>query len=432
MNKLVASVGLVALGASSLQAAVPGFSADSPKPWSVSASLRGFYDDNINTLPDNSADKQAVWGYEVSPSVALAWSLPQTDMSFSYVYSLKYYDHTPLGSSDKYDSSHIFNASLDHAFSERYKISVKDSFVIGQEPDLIRAENTLSTFQRVPGDNIRNYGVINFDAQLTPVIGLQAGYANAYYNYSDSGVTTDIFGNTVPSLSGLLDRIEHAAHLDSRWTITPETIGIFGYEYREVDYIGDELLGTTDTGDDVFSKDRNSRSHRIYVGVDETFRPDLTGALRAGGQYVDYYNDPNGLGSGWAPYVKASLRWTYAPESYLEGGVTYDINATDVISFSGNEFTQDAESTVVYASLNHRIAPKLYGAVTAQFQNSTWRGGAIDGETEQYYLAGINLKYLITPHFSTEIGYNYDKLESDLPGRSFDRNRVYIGVAATY
>jgi hypothetical protein len=126
------------------------------------------------------------------------------------------------------------------------------------------------------------------------------------------------------------------------------------------------------------------------------------------------------------------LRWTYAPESYLEGGVTHDINATDVISFSGNEFTQDQESTVVYASLNHRIAPKLYGAVTAQFQNSTWRGGAIDGETEQYYLAGINLKYLITPHFSTEIGYNYDKLESDLPGRSFDRNRVYIGVAATY
>ena len=116
---------------------------------------------------------------------------------------------------------------------------MKDSFVIGQEPDLIRAENTPSTFQRVPGDNIRNYGVINFDAQLTPVIGLQAGYANAYYNYADD--------NGASSLSGLLDRIEHAAHLDSRWTINPETIGVFGYEYREIDYIGDELLGTTDT-----------------------------------------------------------------------------------------------------------------------------------------------------------------------------------------
>ena len=121
-------------------------------------------------------------------------------------------------------------------------------------------------------------------------------------------------------------------------------------------------------GDDVFSKDRNSRSHRVYVGVDETFRPDLTGALRAGGQYVDYYNDPNGLGSGWAPYVKASLRWTYAPESYLEGGVTYNINATDVISFSGNEFTQDAESTVVYASLNHRLRLNFTGLSQPNFR----------------------------------------------------------------
>jgi hypothetical protein len=28
-------------------------------------------------------------------------------------------------------------------------------------------------------------------------------------------------------------------------------------------------------------------------------------------------------------------------------------------------------------------------------------------------------------------GYNYDNLDSDI-GRSFDRNRVYFGVTATY
>src|SRR5437899_1776155 len=67
-----------------------------------------------------------------------------------------------------------------------------------------------------------------------------------------------------------------------------------------------------------------------------------------------------------------------------------------------------------------------------QLQNSTFAGGAVDDLAEQYYLLGINLKYLITPHFSAELGYNYDKLESDIANRSFDRNRVYIGVAATY
>jgi hypothetical protein len=30
------------------------------------------------------------------------------------------------------------------------------------------------------------------------------------------------------------------------------------------------------------------------------------------------------------------------------------------------------------------------------------------------------------------LGYNYDRLDSDLAFRSFTRNRVYFGVRATY
>src|SRR5262249_45623385 len=54
MKKIVASVGLVALGASGVQTAfAQDFSADNSKPWSISATLRGFYDDNVNTWPNN-------------------------------------------------------------------------------------------------------------------------------------------------------------------------------------------------------------------------------------------------------------------------------------------------------------------------------------------------------------------------------------------
>ena len=53
MKKIVASVGLVALGASGINA-VQAQDVSSPppeKPWNVSASLRGFYDDNYVTAP---------------------------------------------------------------------------------------------------------------------------------------------------------------------------------------------------------------------------------------------------------------------------------------------------------------------------------------------------------------------------------------------
>src|SRR6185369_12905125 len=84
-----------------------------------------------------------------------------------------------------YDQTHSFALSLDHSFNERYQISVRDSFVIGQEPDLLRAGNSFSTFQRISGDNIRNYGSINFNAQVTRQLGLEIGYANSFYDYDD-------------------------------------------------------------------------------------------------------------------------------------------------------------------------------------------------------------------------------------------------------
>ena len=122
MKKIVASVGLVALGTSGLYSApIPGLTEEGGKNWSVSATLRGFYDDNINTT--SGSDKQDTFGIEISPSVAIGFQWPQTTLSLAYVFSFKYYDHRPIDSSTKYDQSHIFNASVDHAFTERYHLS---------------------------------------------------------------------------------------------------------------------------------------------------------------------------------------------------------------------------------------------------------------------------------------------------------------------
>jgi hypothetical protein len=220
--------------------------------------------------------------------------------------------------------------------------------------------------------------------------------------------------------------------------IQPETVGIFGYQYRMVNYTANEEIGLTSDGRFVHSSDRDYREHYVYLGVDHSFRPDLTGSLRLGGRYIEFYNDPSGNGNGWGPYAMANLTWTYAPDSRVEVGVSQDINSSDVvgsgdpISGQQNTFTSSTETTVVYGSIKHRITPKLYGSILGQFQNSTFMGGFGDGLSERDFLVGLNLTYQFNPHLSSEIGYNYDRLESDLPGRTFDRNRVYIGVTASY
>jgi len=456
MKKLVASVGLVALGASGIQTAYAQAlgSPENTKPWSVALTLRGFYDDNPSTLPNDQPNPPGThrdsFGYEVSPSATLDWAMQQTTINLGVLYAFRYYENIPPLSTDHSDQVFTFNAGLAHTFSERLRGRVNDSFVIGQEPDLLRAGSTYSTFQRVSGDNIRNYGTIALDGQITPTLGIGFGYDNALYDYSAKGVsyTYDPVASgangipiydVVPSLSGTLDRIENRAHLEGLYQIAPETKALLGYQFTDYDYTGDELIGGfsapfTYPGAvfyPVTSSERNNRQHTVYVGAEHNFLPQMTGSIRAGGSYSDYYNDSS-TDASWTPYVNASLKYTYAPESYVQGGIGYDRNATDVVGLVGNgSFTQDAESAVVFAAVNHRLDPRLFASLVAQFQNSYYNGGSFNNDTEQYYVVGLDIEYRFNPFFSAHVGYDYDYLDSNI-GRTYDRNRVYIGVTARY
>jgi putative beta-barrel porin BBP2 len=444
MKKIVASVGLVAIGASGIQTASAQslVSADASKPWSVSATLRGFYDDNVSTIPNNvtlpPGDHRDTFGFEVSPAAALAWSVDQTTITVGALYSFRHYDRIPLNATGHNDNTFTFNAGLTHAFNEQISARVSDSFVIGQEPDLLRAGNTFATFQRVSGNNIRNYGMIGLDAQLTPEIGVSVGYDNAFYDYKDRGV--GFFGLAVaPSTAGALNRIENRAHIELNYQVMPETKALIGYQFTDIDYNAGELIGgyvdpfTGAIINPVFSRDRNSREHTGYVGAEHSFSQQLKGSIRVGASYTQYPNDDT-VSSTWTPYVNAMLRYHYTQLSYVEGGFSYDRNATDVVGAGlPGTTTLDAESAVVYLSVNHAITPQLMASLIGQFQNSSYHGGTFNNNDEQYYLLGLNLSYRFNQYFSTEVGYNYDRLESSSAlNRTFDRNRVYIGVTASY
>jgi len=263
---------------------------------------------------------------------------------------------------------------------------------------------------------------------------VQIGYANSFFKYDDANSGFfDANGVWNASRAGLLNRLEHYIHLDGRWQVQPQTVALLGYRYGQSDYTGNEVIGYDDvTAAPYFSDARNNRSHTGYVGIEHHFRPDLTASIRAGGRYTDFYNEPGGGHSDIGPVAMASLQYTYAPESYLEFGVTHDRNASDLFSASNGNLTTDAVSTAVYGTVNHRIMPRLYGNLTGQYQNSITQGGAQGNVSENYYLVGLNVEYRFTPHLSAHTGYNYDRLGSELPNRPFDRNRVYIGVTATY
>jgi hypothetical protein len=441
MKKFFVSVGLAAASAAGMQMAQAGVDS---KEWSVSASLRGFYDDNYSTAPN----KVGSYGIEFSPSVSVSVPLQQTEIGLRYTYGLYYYQQRDEIGVNAFDQSHQLDLWLDHAFNERWHGKVTDTFVVGQEPELLNTGTPTDPNPlpyRVNGDNFANTATFALDTDWTRQFSTELSYENNFYDYQNSGHGTNDFNPPFvattnaagASLAGLLNRVDQSVSLDFEWNIAPETKAFVGYQFEQVNYIADEPVAYSPllpmNGGFYYSKDRDNRSHYIYVGIQHNLLANLAVSARAGGTYTEYYNDPLSSPST-TPYAEVSATYTYLPGSYAQVGFSHQRNATDVISPNPTDgrITQDQESSVLYASINHHITPKLLATIIGSWQYSTFNEGAFANDSDKTYSVGLNLNYAFTKHFSAEAGYNYDKLDSDIAGRGYERNRVYLGVSAAY
>jgi len=422
MKRIIASAGLVAVSATGLygQAAPAETRLTTTKPWTVSAALRGFYDDNIVSAPNLSARKEESFGISVRPSASINLKpQEQTSLGASYAYGMKWYE---ARNDDPVDQTHEADFRLAHRFNPRYSASVSDSFVYSQEPELLEgAGRAQTTFLRTNLDAVRNRGAVEFNAGLTEVLGLALGYENSYYNYLDND----------SQLGTLLDRIEHLIRVDGRYQARPSLVGIVGYQYGRNDFTSENpiLPGNPLS---LRGEDRSSQTHYGYVGAEYSLSKKLTAKGRVGAAYT-IYNDLDQ--DTTSPYADISATYRYLPGSQVQLGLRQERNATDQFG-GGTEDTAvvDQDSTVLYGSISHRITPRVTGSLLGQFQHSVFYGGNLDDQADNYLTVGLNLQYKITPMFSVETGYNYDRLDSDLGSqiRSFTRNRVYVGLRATY
>jgi hypothetical protein len=238
---------------------------------------------------------------------------------------------------------------------------------------------------------------------------------------------------TYASRSAALDRIEQLGSIDLRWKAVPDTTLLVGYQYGHTDYTSPEAIIYSAPGVSAYNANsRNNDQHFGYLGADHNFTPDFSGSIRAGAEYIDYYNIPT---SRVSPYVDASLTDQYLPKCTAQVGVKHIHSSTDVVGIFGSGTpVLDSDTTVGYLSVNHSLSDKLTLSALGQAQFSSFDGGGVgySGKGEDFFVAGINASYAVNKFVSTEAGYNYSKLNSDLPDRGYTRNFLYLGVRATY
>ncbi len=423
MKKLFVSLGLAAAGSASLHAAFAPDTTDASKMWSLSATLRGFYDDNYTTTPQ----KQGSAGIEASPSFSLNVPLDQTEIGVRYTYGLYYYQQREANGSNPIDQTHQLDLWLDHKFTPNWEGRLENTFIVSQDPTLMNTGNP--TPWRVEGNNIYNTVDATLHTDWTRQFSTVLTYENQLYDYQQSGGTA-----SNPSYAGLLNLVEQTFGVELQWALSPTTTALIGYKFGLVNYTGNEPIapGPTTGSSPFMSDSRDNWSHYGYVGLQHDFLDNLRGVVNVGVQYTDYYNDPSST-SSLGPYADASLIYTYASGSYAQLGVTQSRNATDTVQVNNlGQITMDQESTVAYGSLNQQLTGKLMGSLVAHYEHSVFYEGYFNSQSADFYNAGVNLTYTFNRHFSSDLGYNFDWYTTPVPGQEYTRNRVYLGVTATY
>jgi len=130
--------------------------------------------------------------------------------------------------------------------------------------------------------------------------------------------------------------------------------------------------------------------------------------------------------------VDANVTYSFAERASAQLGVSHDRSQTDLFGLALGAPTLDAESTRVYGAVNYGFTAKITGSVNAQLQHNSFNGGAANNSKDVSVLFGANLDYDITEYLTAQAGYAYDRLDSDTVLRSFTRNRVYLGLKASF
>lgn len=443
MKKLFVSAGLVALGTAALHAdttyAPDITSADASKIWSVSGTLRGFYDDNYSTSHSDATGKRASFGFEFSPQASIIVPLQQTELGLRYTYGLYYYqDRQNLGQ-NPIDQSHQVDLWIDHAFSERWETRVMDTFVDAQNPQLTSAPTALP--YRVTGNNLQNVGTVTVHTEWSVLFNTDLGYQNTWYDYTEHGATTSNFQGA--TYAGLLNQLAHSLWLNLNYQYLPDLSFQVGDQFGLVNYTGNEPVAQFIQGGFIIpgvfymSNSRDQWNDSLYIGGQYSATETLSLSAQVGAEYVDTYNLPSfdhQSDTQIQPYASLALTYTYLPGDYAQLGLTQSVSPTQVAtpdSSSGN-LTLYQETSVVYASINHQITPYLLGSISGRYQYSTYQGGQFDGGSQNWYTLGLNLTYNINQYLSAEVGYSFDYFEAGNSAPSYTRNREYIGLTATY
>jgi hypothetical protein len=381
------------------------------KFYTLSASLREIYDNNVST--SNSGAKSSL-ETDLSPSVLVDFPDANGDLSARYTLSLTFYSNSPnsngSGSSSNNSSgnnqgelqiSHELDAQYIRAFSDRFHLNLAEDFRYFTEPSILQSTGT--NYQ--DGAYVTNILNGTFTAQLEPLYGLTMNYSNIIVRYDNSAVAV------------AQNSIENDAGLNFGYNVLPKVIATFGGIFSNTSYQ---------------SSDRGYTGYTLDGGGTWQVLPSLSVFVAGGYSYIvtGQAQGQSQSQTTTAPYGEATLNWTLGERSSL--GFTYAHQITPSTQVGANGQESDRFNANFRYSITPRLTANLNGVFTYATYSNSLANSATSGYQESSYEVDTSLSYQYTSNLSFDAGLTASGVSSNSSNNNYGRDEAYVGVRGTY
>jgi hypothetical protein len=379
------------------------------KFYTLTASLRETYDDNVNTT---STNKQASLETELNPSVLVDFPSTTGDLTARYTLGLTYYadisSTSGNGNNQNNNSntkglqvSHEVVAQYSHNFSDRFQLGLAESFRYFTEPSIMQSTGT--NYQN--GNYVSNSLTANLTAQLTPLWSATGSFGDTVVRYDDSAV------------GDVQNSVENNGSVSFGYALYPKITTSAGIIVDNISYQTADRGYTTYTG---------------FFGASWQALPSLTISARGGGTVSETAASTQGQSqTSEAPYGALTVSWTLGARSSLSFNYAHEVTPSDQIGANGQI------SDRLSAGFSYQITPSITAHLDGIFTASDVSGGlaatgSASGYQENVYQLDTGFVYQYTSYLSFDTGIIISGVNSNIDNNNYTRDEAYVGVRGTY
>jgi hypothetical protein len=364
-------------------------------PFKVSVSVRGGYDDNVNTAKVNP---QESWFTNGSAAVTYDFGSARTQLSLQAGGGVTYYGDdinvVGLSDNDNVDFNVYLSLAMVHKVNPRLTLTSTDYLTYQTEPDFTLAVG----LNRRSGNFFYTQDKSTVAYLWTPRFSTATSYTGGIIWYDDDGV------------GFFEDRFESTFGNEFRFLVWPTTTLVAEYRFQIVTY--DQDLN------------RDSTTHFALAGIDHSFNSRLSASVRGGAEFRDY---ESGTEDRDSPYFEGTLNYAVGRNTSVSWTNRYAIEEPDVLlnpsrtTFrtglrAKHDFTARISANAgIYYEHDDYDSVNTLTVVSPSF-------------TEEAFDGAVSLRFAVTRYLGIEAGYNHTEVSSDIFLREYSRNRYWGGL----